>query len=112
MFPPSQAQDAIFVLYLLGIFVAVASAWILSRWLFSDEIAANISEIPACHKPSCSKVFIQIWHRLSSFTWHASKRIVAVVLVINAVSSLGGEDRWGNQNTEKSALSSVGEAIP
>lgn len=58
-FFPSQAQNAIFALYLLGIVVAIASAWILRRSLFSDVIAAHITEMPAYHKPLIRNVLIQ-----------------------------------------------------
>ena len=110
-FFPSQAQNAIFALYLLGILVAILSAWILRRSLFSDVVAANITEMPAYHRPLIRNVMMQTWHRLSSFTWRAGKRIVLVVIILNLVSSLGTDGSWGNENTEKSALSSVGKSI-
>tara|TARA_R110000868_G_scaffold120477_2_gene319715 strand:+ start:1842 stop:3887 length:2046 start_codon:yes stop_codon:yes gene_type:complete len=110
-FFPSQAQNAIFALYLLGIVVAIASAWILRRSLFSNVEAANISEMPAYHKPLLRNVLMQTWHRLSSFTWRAGKRIVAVVIIINVVSSFGSDGSWGNQNTENSALSALGKTL-
>ncbi|MCR8921328.1 ferrous iron transport protein B [Dasania sp. GY-MA-18] len=110
-FFPSQAQNAIFALYLLGILVAIASAWILRRSLFANVEAANVTEMPAYHKPLLRNILTQTWHRLSSFIWRAGKRIVAVVIVINVVSSLGSDGSWGNQNTEKSALSVVGKTL-
>jgi ferrous iron transport protein B len=36
---------------------------------------------------------------------------VAVVIIINVVSSVGADGSWGNQNTENSALSSLGKVI-
>ncbi len=110
-FFPKQAHNAIFALYLLGIVVAVLSAWILRRKLFSDRPGINISEMPAYHRPLLRNVLTQAWHRLHSFIWRAGKSIVAVVFVLNIVSSFGTDGTWGNQNTEKSALSSLGKVI-
>lgn len=110
-FFPSHAHNAIFALYLTGILVAVGSAWMLRRTLFSGGNSANINEMPAYHRPLLRNVLTQTWHRLYSFIWRAGKSIVAVVFVLNIVSSFGTDGSWGNQNTENSALSSVGKTI-
>lgn len=108
-FFPSQAQNAIFALYLLGIVVAVLSAWMLRRKLFSGLLGANIAEMPAYHRPLLRNVLTQTWHRLFSFIWRAGKRIIAVVLLLSVLSSFGTDGSWGNQDTEKSALSATGK---
>lgn len=108
-FFPSQAQNAIFALYLLGIVVAVLSAWILRHKLFSGLVGANIAEMPAYHRPLLRNVLTQTWHRLFSFVWRAGKRIIAVVLLLSVLSSFGTDGTWGNQDTEKSALSATGK---
>lgn len=110
-FFPQQAHNAIFALYLLGILVAVGSAWLLRRTLFAQTRGANISEMPAYHRPLLRNVLTQTWHRLHTFIWRAGKSIVAVVFVLNIVSSFGTDGSWGNQNTENSALSAVGKVI-
>ncbi|SMF23013.1 ferrous iron transport protein B [Alteromonadaceae bacterium Bs31] len=108
-FFPRQAQNAIFALYILGILVAVLSAWILRRKLFSGMAGANISEMPAYHRPLLRNVLMQTWHRLYSFIWRAGKRIIVVVLLLSVLSSFGTDGSWGNQDTEKSALSATGK---
>ncbi len=110
-FFPNQAHNAIFALYLLGICVAMGSAWILRKRLFSKTESANISEMPAYHRPLMRNILTQTWHRLHTFMWRAGKNIVAVVFVLNIVSSFGTDGSWGNQDTEKSALSAVGKTI-
>ncbi len=108
-FFPSHAQNAIFALYLLGIVVAVFSAWILRRKLFSGLVGANIAEMPAYHRPLLRNVLMQTWHRLYSFIWRAGKRIIVVVLLLSVFSSFGTDGSWGNQDSEKSALSAAGK---
>ena len=110
-FFPSQAQNAIFALYLLGILVAVASAWILRHKLFGSIAGANIAEMPAYHRPLLRNVLTQTWHRLYSFIWRAGKRILAVVIILNVLSSLGTDGSWGNQDSENSILSATGKLL-
>jgi len=108
-FFPSQSQNAIFALYILGILVAIFSAWILRHKLFSGLVGANITEMPAYHRPLLRNVLTQTWLRLYSFIWRAGRRIVAVVLLLSVLSSFGTDGSWGNQDTEKSALSATGK---
>jgi ferrous iron transport protein B len=110
-FFPSQAQNAIFALYLLGIGVAVLSAWILRHKLFGGMVGANIAEMPAYHKPLLRNVLTQTWHRLYSFIWRAGKRILVVVLLLNVFSSWGTDGSWGNQDSENSMLSATGKVL-
>lgn len=110
-FFPSQAQNAIFALYLLGIGVAVMSAWLLRRKLFSGMVGANIAEMPAYHRPLVRNVLTQTWHRLYSFIWRAGKRILMVVVLLNVFSSWGTDGSWGNQDSENSMLSATGKVL-
>lgn len=110
-FFPTQAQNAIFALYLLGIAVAMISAWILRHKLFGEVAGANISEMPAYHRPLLRNVLTQTWHRLYSFIWRAGKRILVVVVLLNVFSSFGSDGSWGNQNSENSMLSVTGQVL-
>lgn len=110
-FFPSQAQNAIFALYLLGIGVAVISAWLLRRKLFGGVVGANIAEMPAYHRPLLRNVLTQTWHRLYSFIWRAGKRILVVVILLNVFSSWGTDGSWGNQDSENSMLSATGKVL-
>ncbi|MDZ7925534.1 MAG: nucleoside recognition domain-containing protein [Marinagarivorans sp.] len=83
----------------------------LCKQLFRSADGVNIAEMPAYHRPLIRNVLTQTWHRLYSFTWRAGKSIVMVVLVLNVVNSLGTDGSWGNQDTEKSALSATGKVL-
>lgn len=110
-FFPSQAQNAIFALYLLGIGVAIVSAWLLRRRIFGGMVGANIAEMPAYHRPLVRNVLTQTWHRLYSFIWRAGKRILVVVILLNVFSSWGTDGSWGNQDSENSMLSATGKVL-
>ncbi len=108
---PNQAHNAIFALYILGIGVAIFSAWLLRRSLFRDETSGHISEMPAYHRPLMRNVLIQSWQRLYSFMFRAGKRILAVVMILSVISSVGTDGSWGNQDTEKSVLAEIGKTL-
>ncbi len=108
---PDQAARAIFLLYLLGIVVAVFSAWLLRVSLFRDENSGHISEMPAYHLPLLRNILMQTWQRLYAFMFRAGKRILAVVMLLSIISSVGTDGSWGNQDTEKSVLAQLGKTL-
>lgn len=108
---PEQAHNAIFLLYLLGITVAVFSAWLLRKSLFGEDSGGSICEMPAYHRPLLRNVLIQTWQRLYAFLFRAGKRILAVVMLLSMASSLGTDGSWGNQDSEKSILAATGQAL-
>ncbi len=108
---PERAGSAIFLLYLLGITVAIGSAWLLRKTLFHAESGSHIAEMPAYHKPLLRNVLTQTWQRLSGFMMRAGKRILAVVLVLSVISSVGVDGSWGNKDKENSLLASIGKSM-
>ncbi len=110
-FFPSQGQNIVFALYLLGILVAVVSALIVRRFLLGRDVSPFVMELPAYHLPTLRGLVLHTWHRLKGFVTRAGKAIVSVVIILNVVSSLGIDGSFGNQNTERSMLSAIGKTI-
>jgi ferrous iron transport protein B len=110
-FFPNNGQNLVFGLYLLGIAVAVVSALLVRRYLMSGEVSTFVMELPAYHLPTARGLLLHTWHRLKGFVLRAGKAIVTVVVVLNVVSSVGTDGSFGNQDTEKSALSAVGKTL-
>ncbi len=110
-FFPTQGQNLVFALYLMGILVAVVSALIVRRYLLAREVSTFVMELPAYHLPTLRGLLMHTWHRLKGFVTRAGKAIVAVVIVLNVVSSVGTDGSFGNQNRENSVLSAIGKTI-
>ena len=110
-FFPSNGQNIVFLLYILGIVVAVGSAWVLRNHLVPTGTSSFTLELPRYHLPTLRNVLTTTWHRLSGFVRRAGKAIVCVVVILNFVNSLGTDGSFGNDNTEKSALSVIGKTI-
>ncbi|WP_428240448.1 ferrous iron transport protein B [Gynuella sp.] len=105
-----NAELLVFALYLLGILVAVGTAWIFRKQLFKDVRASSFMEMPHYHRPRWSNVGISSWHKIRGFVMRAGKTIVlvsAVLTVLNSVPSWRSEQQEGRP----SALAEVGQVI-
>ncbi len=110
-FFPLGGHNIVFALYLIGIVIAVLSAFVMKKTLLQGESGHFVMELPAYHLPLLRNIIVRAWHRLHGFIVRAGKAIVMVVIVLNVVNSLGIDGSFGNENTEKSALSQIGKAI-
>ncbi len=111
MFFPDNAANVIFLLYLIGILLAVFTGLALKRQLFGNSASHFIMELPNYHVPHWRSVLILAWNRLKGFVVRAGKAIVLVVLLLNFVNSWGVDGSFGNQDTEQSMLSHIGKQI-
>ncbi len=110
-FFPTNGQNLVFALYLLGIAVAVMSALIVRRYLLPRASSTFVMELPAYHLPTLRGLFMHTWQRLKGFVMRAGKAIVTVVIVLNLVSTIGTDGSVGNENTDKSVLSAIGRTL-
>ncbi len=110
-FFPSNGQNVIFGLYIIGIVLAVLSGLLVRRRLLASSVTPFLMELPNYHIPTLRGLLIHTWHRLKGFILRAGKAIVLVVVVLNVVNSLGTDGSFGNSNSEKSVLSVIGKTI-
>lgn len=104
-------QNLVFLLYLLGIGLAVFTGWIFRRQLFPNQISHSVQEMPAYHVPVLRNIFITTWFRLKGFIFRAGKTIVAVVVVLSMLNSVGTDGSFGNEDSGNSILSVIGKSI-
>ena len=107
----NNGQNIVFGLYLIGILLAVLSAMVVKRHLIKAPPSVFVMELPSYHLPTPRGIAMQTWQRLKGFVLRAGKAIVAVVVVLNLVSSIGADGSIGNENSEKSLLAVIGKAI-
>ncbi|GAB1267547.1 Fe(2+) transporter permease subunit FeoB [Aurantivibrio infirmus] len=110
-FFPSNGQNIVFLLYLLGIALAVGTGWVFRRQLFPGEVSHSVQEMPAYHIPVVRNIFITTWFRLKTFVFRAGKTIVAVVVVLSMLNSIGVDGSFGNEDSKDSVLSVIGKSI-
>ena len=110
-FFPVGGQNLVFGLYLVGIGAAVLTGLVLKRTLLQGETSPFIMELPPYHLPAIGNVMIRTWDRLKGFVLRAGRVIVGVVVVIAFLNSWGSDGSFGNQDSDKSVLASIGRAM-
>ncbi|MFP1779422.1 Fe(2+) transporter permease subunit FeoB [Lonsdalea quercina] len=104
-------QNLIFGLYLIGIAAAIGTGFLLKKTALQGDASSFVMEIPPYHLPGLNSVLVRTWERLKGFVLRAGKLIVVVVTVLSFFNSLGTDGTFGNQNTQKSVLSVIGQEI-
>ncbi len=112
-FFPSNGQNIVFALYLIGIIVAILTGMIMKKTLLSGTSTGFMMELPPYHLPTMKGILLRTWDRVRLFMKEAGKIIVIMVLALNLLNSVGTDGSFGNENSETSILSSISKsAVP
>ncbi|RBP81129.1 ferrous iron transport protein B [Marinomonas rhizomae] len=106
----SHGGSLVFGLYLLGIVMAVGTAWIFRKQLFNDVHASSFIEMPHYHRPRWGNIALSSWHKVRGFVIRAGKTIVvvsAILTILNSIPSWHSDADGG----KPSALAEVGQVI-
>jgi len=111
-FFPVGGQNIVFALYLIGIFMAVLTGFLLRSTLLKGEPAPLVMELPQYHFPRINTVALHAWQRLKGFVFRAGSLIVPICILIGALNALNID---GSINTgegdSKSVLSAIGQSV-
>ena len=106
-FFPAHAGRIIWSMYVIGIVVAVAVGWTLSRTLFKDaEQGAFVMELPPYRMPTLKGLLIHMWEHTSGFVRKAGTIIMAVSIVLWFLLNMP----WGVENPRDSYYGRISEA--
>ncbi|MDR0588333.1 MAG: ferrous iron transport protein B [Burkholderiales bacterium] len=111
IFFPVNGQNVVFTLYIGGILIAVLTGLVLKHTLLKGAITPFIMELPPYRVPTLRNMLMLTWERLRSFMIRSGKVIVGMVIVLSFFNSLGSDGTFGNEDTDKSVLATVGKAI-
>ena len=110
-FFPAAGQNIVFLLYLIGMGMAVLTGLVMKYTLLKGEAAPFVMELPTYHLPTVKGVLIRTWERLKAFTYRAGKVIVIMVMILSLLSTIGTDGSFGNEDSENSILSSISRTI-
>ncbi len=108
---PTNGQNLVFGLYLIGIGMAVLTGWLFRRQIFEAETTPSFQEMPAYHLPVLRNILLTTWFRLQSFVFRAGKTIVVVVVCLSFLNSIGTDGSFGNEDSDRSMLAAVGKSV-
>ena len=98
----------IFLLYMLGIFLAIVSGIIFNKTIFKGKPAAPfVLELPPYRMPTLKGVLIHMWERSSFFLRKAGTIIVLVAIILWFLMNIP----WGVENTRDSLFGKMSVAI-
>jgi len=110
-FFPSNGQNLVFALYLIGISMAVLTGLVMKHSLLSGESSGFLMEMPTYHVPTLKGVLLRTWDRVKLFIRDAGRVIIVMVLALNVLNSIGTDGSIGNENSENSVLSAIGKTL-
>ena len=110
-FFPTNGQNLVFALYLIGIIVAVLTGFLMKRTILSGESSGFMMELPPYHMPTLKGILLRTWDRVRLFIKDAGQVIVVMVLVINVLSSIGTDGSISHDNTSKSVLATISKTV-
>ena len=84
---------ALMGLYLLGLFSALGSAWVLKKILKPRERSYFIMEFPVYRWPRWKNVGLTIIEKVKAFVWQAGKVIVAISVLLWVLATYGPAGR-------------------
>jgi ferrous iron transport protein B len=85
-FFPENGQNIIFILYLLGIIVAVLTGLMLQKTLFPSQLSPLLLELPPYHRPKFKRLCKMTSYRLKTFLKRAAQLIIPVSFVLSALN--------------------------
>ncbi len=83
---------ALFGMYVLGVILAIGSAYILNKIIKIKSKSYFVIEMPAYKTPQFRNVFYTVLEKTKAFVFNAGKIILAVSIVLWFLASHGGKD--------------------
>lgn len=106
-----SGQNVIFLLYLIGILVAIITGFVLSRTLLPGKSESLFLELPDYEFPTLRNTLITMWQKLKGFIFGAGQTIIVVVTLLNVINSIGVDGSFGHQDSEHSILSKGAQIV-
>lgn len=106
-----SGQNIVFLLYLLGIGVAIFTGWMLSYTVFPGERTALAIELPTYQVPELRSYCRIVWSRLSMFITSAGRVIVMMVAVLALLNTLSFDGTIGNESNGRSVLAVTSKTV-
>ena len=72
----------LFLMHLVGLAVAIPTAWLLKRFVFPGEVAPFVMELPSMKWPSARVVLHRVYDRARSFVVRAGTLIFATIILV------------------------------
>lgn len=86
-FPKALHAPMLWVIYLIGIVLAIVCAKLLRMTLFKGESVPFVMELPPYRMPTCQGVLLHMWERGGLYVKKAGTLILAISIILWALTS-------------------------
>lgn len=109
-FPKEMAGNIMFLIYLLGVLIALLSAFVLKKAVFDDDSEPFVMELPPYRMPTGRTLIFQMWHKASMYLRKAGTIILFASILIWAASNFPKSDDIAEYYNDKALeIETVGE---
>ena len=111
-FFPANGQNLVFALYSIGIVIAILTGLIMKKTLLGGNSTGFMMELPPYHLPTLRGIVLRTWDRVRLFIKDAGQVIIVMVFVLNILSSISTDGRFGNnENPDQSVLGVASQTL-
>ncbi|MHA1910169.1 MAG: ferrous iron transport protein B [Candidatus Kariarchaeaceae archaeon] len=82
LYSETEAANVALLMYLIGMIVAITTAWVLRKTYFKGETSPFIMELPTYLRPSITASLIKLWQRCKGFLYKAGTIILVSAIII------------------------------
>jgi ferrous iron transport protein B len=90
----AKGQNIIFLLYLIGIAMAMMTGFLLKKTLLKGSVSPLLLELPQYQFPPLKLLCRHAWYRLKHFISNAAKLIVPISMLLALLGHVGIDGHW------------------
>jgi len=109
-FFPHNSQNMIFALYMIGIFLALATGLLLKGTVYKGHLAPFVMELPQYHRPKIGAAARNALFRIKAFIKKAGRILIPIMAILGVLNSVSITGEFG-VSEEDSVLSTTGKVI-
>lgn len=110
-FFPRGGASVVFLLYIIGIAVAILTGLVVKKTMLKGKPAPFVMELPAYHLPNAKALWMSTWQRLKRFIFRAGKVIIPVCVLVGTLNTVLPNGDVVPGGSRQSVLSEFGQMI-
>lgn len=110
-FFPHHGGLMVFLLYIIGIIIALITGLLLKTSILRGESAPFVLEMPVYHVPTARNILMLTWSRLKGFLIRAGKIIIPICVLVGSLNAITPTGKVYPYGSQQSLLSNVGRVI-
>lgn len=110
-FFPNHAGAMVFLLYIIGIAVAILTGFLLKHTILRGETTPFLLEMPVYHRPHLKTILFLTWHRLKGFVMRAGRYIIPICVIIGTLNVITVDGKLDLNGSHNSVMASLGRKL-